>query len=1532
MPAAPPVSVLAGTALDVPPEEAEADTLAQAVHSQYVNAKARFQPTGEPGEHWQSAINPEIFAAFGDNPSYDVIRDRVRRSVGLPGTLPEQGYLETAARSLSTAGQRSLAGLLAASPFQDAARSMDQSADEIDAFSADYRAPLDLPRKIIAGVAQAPVVIPEVITAARGLRVPALAGGAGRFNPATLNRALMAGGAFEASARSGIHAGDTPAQVLGESAIEAAGTFLAPGGTEAFGLGGAKQTARQALTGIVSEGLEEGGTAGLQSAYRQLLDDPAALATREGLERLGEETVIGTGAGSLTAGTMHGVSQAPGALSAALRALDRATDVVAPGAVAPPVAASPVVSERTAAIPGMNLKNAESLRLRRDAAREPTSAPADRGAITDKYPVVNKDYVYNPDRIQTTQPPVETAESLPISEPTPAPEPVVPPVVGGETTTPWPEAVVQDETSVEPAPIEPDKGPVGIKNAFSAEQRRRLDMPERETPETLALEEMYDAGKKAAADDPELIDRVVEDLRQNPERQLTWTESSAMVKDATDRESQLHELNRERDAAKAAGDIDTAKAVDEQIARHREVSKERIMLYEQAGTAGGRGLVVRRLMSNLDYSLNKMTYEAESAKGDALTEEEHGHIARQHADIKTSTEQLQTRLEASKEKDALTAAEKTIAELTQEVDRLKKEATPANVEQLKREPGSANVRAPARQSRVLAKINAAANEARARIKKRGTRLHAGLDPIEIADYAIIGASHIANGVAKFASWSAKMVVEFGEGIRPHLQEIFDASQVQLTAEQKTDVRVKMKERAAQGEAPEKMRPYFREIALDIIRSGTTAREDVVTKLHEQVVEDFPNLSREQVRDILSGYGDLKKLDPENAKRQLREISSELQKVAQLEALEKGKAPLASGMERQPLTPAGRILQKKVNDAKKKAGIKPVQGPGHLKSALESAKTRIRNQIGDLQTEIDTGQRLIRGKPERISDAELETLKTQLSEFREQHAAIFKPGLSDEQRLALATMAAQRTAEHWKTRLADARSGKFGGAKNTPRSNAAIDAIRAQSEAARLEVERLRALDPAQKASDEAKSNAAYRARLEERRADILDRIARGDFKPRQARPERMLDAETHRLRTSVEAAKRRAKTYLQNLERANETTGQKVMRGIGSIPGLTKSLKTAFDLSAIFRQGWGVMMTNPAIWAQNSLQSFADAWQQFGGKEVMDGVRAETRGSRHYHRIVRGKLDVDTVEEAYPSSLPERIPLIGRAFKVSQVVYTAFLQRVRVQLFEKMLDSAKASGIDIDDPVQIRSIARVVNSLTGRGDLGKGERVADILNNIFFSPRKLKGDLDVLTAHAFNRDLSGFARIQALKNLGKMVAGNTMLLIIANAIDPDSVEEDPRSADFGKIRSGDTRFDVTGGRASLAVLASRLAALVASSSDTFRKLDSFKSSTTGKMSQINSGKFGALTGTDLLTSFAANKLSPIASVVNNHLRGQRFGGDKPTVGSDAVDLLVPMAAANLVELMQDRGATVVSVATGAIADFFGIGTNTYSGKNTNNKN
>jgi hypothetical protein len=397
-----------------------------------------------------------------------------------------------------------------------------------------------------------------------------------------------------------------------------------------------------------------------------------------------------------------------------------------------------------------------------------------------------------------------------------------------------------------------------------------------------------------------------------------------------------------------------------------------------------------------------------------------------------------------------------------------------------------------------------------------------------------------------------------------------------------------------------------------------------------------------------------------------------------------------------------------------------------------------------------------------------------------------------------------------------------------------------------------------------------------------------------------------------------ASTFKDTLTSAKTNPRRAAIDSISTLAGVAKGLKASFDNSFGGRQGFKAMFVHPTLWAKNFLQSFGYIAKQLGAKPsdnaVMNAIKADifSRPNALNGTYKNMKLDVglDT-EEAYPTALPEKIPGIGRLYKASEVAYNGMAIRLRADIADQVIDIARNNNHDLTEDLNIKSLGRLVNSLTGRGSLGTLEKVGKTVNTLFFSPKSLKASFDFLTLHAAD-EMSAYSRMQAAKNLLKVTAGMAVIFGVAKALNPNSVDFDPRSADFGKIRIGDTRFDVSGGMSSLVTLAARLATM------------SSKSSTTGKITPLNSGKFGATTGWDVVSNFATNKASPLAGTLLDILKGQDHNGNNPTVAGELTNLLVPLPITNVQELMTNPNAANPVLAE--IADAIGFVTNTYSPK------
>jgi len=67
------------------------------------------------------------------------------------------------------------------------------------------------------------------------------------------------------------------------------------------------------------------------------------------------------------------------------------------------------------------------------------------------------------------------------------------------------------------------------------------------------------------------------------------------------------------------------------------------------------------------------------------------------------------------------------------------------------------------------------NKAYREFTEKTTGLHMGVDPTALKDMVVIGAYHLETGIRNIAHWSELMVKQFGEEIKPHLDEIWEKS-------------------------------------------------------------------------------------------------------------------------------------------------------------------------------------------------------------------------------------------------------------------------------------------------------------------------------------------------------------------------------------------------------------------------------------------------------------------------------------------------------------------------------------------------------------------------------------------------------------------------------------------------------------------------------------------------------------------------------------------------------------------------------------
>ena len=310
----------------------------------------------------------------------------------------------------------------------------------------------------------------------------------------------------------------------------------------------------------------------------------------------------------------------------------------------------------------------------------------------------------------------------------------------------------------------------------------------------------------------------------------------------------------------------------------------------------------------------------------------------------------------------------------------------------------------------------------------------------------------------------------------------------------------------------------------------------------------------------------------------------------------------------------------------------------------------------------------------------------------------------------------------------------------------------------------------------------------------------------------------------------------------------------------------------------------------------------------MRGLFAEMISDPDYQLLKKAKIALNVIEEEIPVDIPSRIPVLGILFRMGENAFVGSSRYMRYQLGKQYINIWRKSGVELDRR-QLESLGRLANSQTGRGDSGAKSQRPGLINNLFWSPRNLRAHVDVLTLHLFDRNFTAFARKQAALNLLRYISGTAMILSIAKWIDDDSVTLDTNSSDFGKIKIGDTRFSVGGGMEILVVLVSRLIT---------RK---FTSATTGVTKSIDTQRFGALGGKDLVFNFLENKLSPAAAVALSLIDQKTRSGDKLVIPQMVNDALTPLIIQNVFETGSSEDSANVLAAL--IAEALGINVQTF---------
>src|SRR3990167_767317 len=343
---------------------------------------------------------------------------------------------------------------------------------------------------------------------------------------------------------------------------------------------------------------------------------------------------------------------------------------------------------------------------------------------------------------------------------------------------------------------------------------------------------------------------------------------------------------------------------------------------------------------------------------------------------------------------------------------------------------------------------------------------------------------------------------------------------------------------------------------------------------------------------------------------------------------------------------------------------------------------------------------------------------------------------------------------------------------------------------------------------------------------------------------------------------------------------------------VTKSIVASLDNSFFLNQGIFALFDykTSGMWFNVFKKSFGDIGIALKGGDPVIGIKGDiySRPNALNGNYERMKLAIEiATEEAIPTTIGEKLPIVGRFFKASNSAYNGAALRLRADIADMKIKQWEKNGQNLKDREVAQSLGNSVNAFTGRGDTGvlTGENV----NAFVFSVKFAKSKFDVLTSHLLSSKVDAFTKQQAALSLLRMTGASAATMALSETINPGSTELDPRGTNFGKIKIGNTWYPTALSGAGIPNLVART--LIQTTHN--GKWGLWMKNNKGVYTNLLAGKYGQLTARDIAEGYFEGKGSPIVRALLDTWNGKDFQGNKSTPGNVAQNLITPITIGNV---------------------------------------
>lgn len=389
-----------------------------------------------------------------------------------------------------------------------------------------------------------------------------------------------------------------------------------------------------------------------------------------------------------------------------------------------------------------------------------------------------------------------------------------------------------------------------------------------------------------------------------------------------------------------------------------------------------------------------------------------------------------------------------------------------------------------------------------------------------------------------------------------------------------------------------------------------------------------------------------------------------------------------------------------------------------------------------------------------------------------------------------------------------------------------------------------------------------------------------------------------------------------------------------------------FDNSMLLRQMFPALLDSPRIWAKSALMStramFSPKYAESTMADIYTRPNFELYQIMDIHLTGQGMGVENTAETNIGGSFLQYIPhkpgesvtkkVLKSVFNVATSPYRAAMRgadiatntfRVNLADFYINLNYGVLNAHSAEGQKQWKYLGNSINQLTGRTNMGKGptlQKISAVLNPLMFSMQLQSSRVMLLAtgAHAtterllaaisggkFEGKYSPAVRKAISNSFLKIATGILGSVLLAKLLWPDETGSDPEQSNFGKVKIGNTYYDLTAGFGQYVRFVAQM--------------------TTGKKRSVTGNRY-AVGRSAIAEQFARSKAAPSLNIVWDFVTGRKVTGEpvewstKEAVGNNLWNYFGPMIMQDAVDVMNNDPYQTIPA---TLLSFGGMGVQSY---------